>query len=313
MKKQVALTLSCGGARGLAHIGVIRELERRGYVITAVSGCSIGALIGAFYAMGKLDELEKFMRSLTPDDITAYVDFTLSGYGFIKAQRFIEKMKEFAPDCDMARLPVKLTIVATNLTTGRAEIFTRGSVYRAVRASIAIPAVITSVEKRGEHLVDGSIVEPIPLRWATPRRNEIGVAVNLYAKGETISTPAAKRHSVSITPFAYLREKYHAVRTWRSYVLNYFFSDTTKRNGYVRTIRSIVDLMTQRLIEKNLEANPPDVLVEIPMTCASVFDFFRADALITLGQRRTAQALDVYEQENGGWKRLFRRWRRRKA
>ena len=163
MKKDVALTLSCGGARGLAHIGVIRALEARGYSIRAVAGCSIGSVVGAFYAMGRLDALEGFMRTVSTDNMTDYLDFALTEHGFIRGGRFIEKLKELAPDCLIESLPVRLSIVAANLTTGRAEVFTRGSVYEAVRASIAIPAVLTPVEKEGARLVDGSVVNPLPV------------------------------------------------------------------------------------------------------------------------------------------------------
>ncbi len=311
MKKDVALTLSCGGARGLAHIGVIRELEARGYRIRSVAGCSIGSLIGAFLAMGKLDALELFMRSLSLDDMTDYIDFTLSEHGFIKAQRFINKLKELAPDCPIETLPVKLSIVATNLETGKAEIFTQGSIYRAVRASIAIPIVITSVEQHGAQLVDGSVVNPLPLDLARPQEGEISVAVNLYAQG-TVELPAASPRAIRTATdmFAYLRKKLHAVRSWRTSLLQTVFNESNESTGYIGRIRSIFDLMTQRLIEKTLEAQPADIVIDIPLTAASVFDFYRAGWLIELGRRAASKALDHYETSSKGRFSFLYRWLR---
>lgn len=109
-QKGVALALSCGGARGLAHIGVIRELERRGYVIHNISGCSMGSVVGAFYAMGRMSSLSQFMESLSLEDMADYLDFTISSGGFIKAKRFIDKLKTLSPDRSIESLPVELTI-----------------------------------------------------------------------------------------------------------------------------------------------------------------------------------------------------------
>lgn len=311
MKKDVALTLSCGGARGLAHIGVIRALEARGYSIRAVAGCSIGSVVGAFYAMGRLDALEGFMRTVSTDNMTDYLDFALTEQGFIRGGRFIEKLKELAPDCPIESLPVRLSIVAANLTTGRAEVFTRGSVYEAVRASIAIPAVLTPVEKEGARLVDGSVVNPLPVDQALPGRRELSIAVNLYAYGgggDIANRPGAPGAKAP-TPIAYLRAKYKAVRSWRTNLLTGVFSNAGGPAGYVGTIRSIFDLMTQRLIAQTLAAHPVDVVVEVPMLCASVFDFPQADALIRLGRSQADRALSEFERRRP---RFHLPWNRRK-
>lgn len=311
MKKDVVLTLSCGGARGLAHIGAIHALEARGYRIRAVAGCSIGSVVGAFYAMGRLDALESFMRTVSTENMANYLDFTLTEQGFIRGGRFIEKLKELAPDCAIESLPVKLSIVAANLTTGRAEVFTRGSVYEAIRASIAIPAVLTPVEKEGVRLVDGSVVNPIPVDLALPGRRELSVAVNLYAYGnEDIANRPHTHGTKAPTPIAYLREKYKAVRSWRTNLLDNVFSNSGGPAGYVGTIRSIFDLMTQRLIAQTLAAHPVDVVVEVPMLCASVFDFPQADALIRLGHKQADCALNEFEKHRP--RLLSLPWSRRK-
>ena len=311
-QKGVALALSCGGARGLAHIGVIRELERRGYVIHNISGCSMGSVVGAFYAMGRMSSLSQFMESLSLEDMADYLDFTISSGGFIKAKRFIDKLKTLSPDRSIESLPVELTIVATNLTTGKEEVFTQGSIYAAVRASIAIPAVITSVRQDGEVLVDGGIVNPMPLNHLHASPGDIKVAVNLYGTDTTATlSPVPVRETSNESPLAYLRDKYHSVRTWRSSLLTTLFRETTDVRGYVGTLRAIVDLMTQRLIEAQLRVAPPDVVIDVPMACASVFDFNRAKDLILLGEQQARAALDRYEAQfaTPWWRRKWRRFR----
>ena len=224
---------------------------------------------------------------------------------------FIEKLKELAPDCPIESLPVRLSIVAANLTTGRAEVFTRGSVYEAVRASIAIPAVLTPVEKEGARLVDGSVVNPLPVDLALPGRRELSIAVNLYAYGgggDIANRPGAPGAKAP-TPIAYLRAKYKAVRSWRTNLLTGVFSNAGGPAGYVGTIRSIFDLMTQRLIAQTLAAHPVDVVVEVPMLCASVFDFPQADALIRLGRSQADRALSEFERRRP---RFHLPWNRRK-
>ena len=181
MGRQVALALSGGGARGMAHIGVIRELLSRGYSIHSISGCSIGSVVGAMYAMGKLQEFADFILEDGAQAIFSQLDFTFSDQGFIKGQKLIERLQEFAPDCNLEDLPVRLSIVATDMNTGEDVVYETGSVYRAIRASVAIPAVITAVHEADRWLVDGGVVNPLPLNLLHRKEGDLLVAVNLYA------------------------------------------------------------------------------------------------------------------------------------
>ena len=147
MKQKVALVLSSGGARGTAHIGVIRELLSRGYEITSIAGSSMGAVVGGVYSSGKLDEYEEWICDLGKMDMFNLVDFTLSTNGIIKADRVLNEIKKFIPDQNIENLPVQLACVATDILHKKEIVFTRRSLFEAIRASIAIPLVIRPAKK----------------------------------------------------------------------------------------------------------------------------------------------------------------------
>lgn len=166
MKKRIDLVLSGGGARGLAHIGVIKELTQRGYEIASVTGTSIGALIGAMYVLGKLQEFTSFLEQQTQESIMNLMDFTISGHGLIRGNRFFNELQKIAPDRNIEDLSITTTIIASDMISGQEIILNKGSLYQAVRASVAIPSVIKPIYKNGMILVDGGVTNPFPLNYA---------------------------------------------------------------------------------------------------------------------------------------------------
>jgi len=163
MKKNVALVLSSGGARGLAHIGAIEELERRGYCITSIAGCSMGALIGAMYAAGKLAEVKEWMVQLDKKKILSLVDFSFSLNHLVKGEKVMDALKEIVPDVNIEDLPIPYAAVATDWNSGKEVVFKKGSLYEAVRSSISIPLFFNPVRKGEMLLVDGGLVNGLPL------------------------------------------------------------------------------------------------------------------------------------------------------
>jgi NTE family protein len=148
MKKRVALALGSGGARGIAHIGVIREFEENGFEITSVAGASMGALIGGVYAAGKLDDYENWLTSLGKMDIFNLVDFTISSKGIIKVDKVLNEIQKFMPDRMIEDLPVAYTAVATDLAKNSEVVLNSGSLYEAIKASVSIPMHHPGTEKR---------------------------------------------------------------------------------------------------------------------------------------------------------------------
>ena len=182
MKKKIALVLGSGGARGIAHIGVIRELADQGYQITSVAGSSMGALIGGIYASGKLDDYEKWLRTLDKLDVFNLVDFTLSSNGIIKADRVLNEIRKFIPDRNIEDLPIPFTAVATDIRNKKEVCFSSGSLYKAIRASISIPMVITPAMVDGVLMVDGGVLNPVPVNRVKRQPDDLLVAVNVNAQ-----------------------------------------------------------------------------------------------------------------------------------
>ena len=161
MAKDVALVLSSGGARGLAHIGAIEELEKNGYRISSIAGCSMGALIGGVYAAGKLQEFRDWMKTVDRKKMLELTDFSLSLNHLVKGKRIIEAIMEFVPDVLIEDLPIPYCAVATDLKAGREVILRKGSLFEAIRASISLPSFYEPVQRGGMILIDGGVIASI--------------------------------------------------------------------------------------------------------------------------------------------------------
>ena len=168
-KRRVALVLAGGGARGVAHIGAIEELERQGFEISAVAGTSMGALVGGVYASGYLEPFKEWMRALSTE-------------GLVKGDRVMEAMKELVPDVQIERMPVPFAAVAADLLTGDEVVLDSGGLYDAIRASISIPSVFRPVHRDGRVLVDGGTVNPLPLNRVRREEGDLLVAVDVSAR-----------------------------------------------------------------------------------------------------------------------------------
>ena len=189
-KRRVALVLAGGGARGVAHIGAIEELERQGFEISAVAGTSMGALVGGVYASGYLEPFKEWMRALDKYKVFSLVDFALSTEGLVKGDRVMEAMKELVPDVQIERMPVPFAAVAADLLTGDEVVLDSGGLYDAIRASISIPSVFRPVHRDGRVLVDGGTVNPLPLNRV---RREEGASPCRRHAPEGVRAPSGRR------------------------------------------------------------------------------------------------------------------------
>ena len=179
-KKNIALVLSSGGARGIAQIGAINELEKNGFNITSISGSSIGSLIGGIYAMGKLEEFSAWVSSLNRLVVFSIMDFTLSTHGVLKVEKLFRIMEKDFPDILIENLNIPYVAMATDVANNKEVKFTPGSIYKAIRASIALPALIKPVHDSDQILVDGGVLNPIPIRQIQRTPDDILVVINLY-------------------------------------------------------------------------------------------------------------------------------------
>lgn len=283
MKQKVALVLSSGGSKGLAHIGVINELEKQGFEISSVSGSSIGSVIGGLYAMGKLSEYTDWIKTLNKKLVWDLLDFTLSSNGLIKGEKVFRKMKTFIPDMLIEDMNIPFSAIATDILNEKDVVFTDGSFYEAIRASVAIPSLITPVKYKDTFLVDGGVLNPIPIEHVARDADDILVVVNLY--GEKMET--AK----------FSEEKNQGYSTINGLVNNFsklISSGDKKSLGYFSLLNTVTYAMIHKLAKENVKKHQPDIVINIPFDSASTFDFYKAGELIELGETNANKEISKY-------------------
>ena len=295
MSKKVSLVLSSGGARGIAHIGVIEELERRGYTIASVSGTSMGALVGGIYAAGGLKLYKEWMLTLDKMDVFSLVDFTISGRGLVKGEKVLKEMKKIIPDKNIEDLNIPYSAISTDIINGKEIVFDKGSLYDAIRASVSIPTVFTPFEHQGLKLVDGGVVNPVPINRVARSQNDILVVVDVNA---TIPFKRIKK-SYEITE----EKKFAKDKRFSKYVnlLSHKFNSLVPKSekdklGYFNIMNRTTSLMVHQISQMAIETGKADILVNIPHESFGVFDFYKTEEIIQIGVEKTAMALDAYEK-----------------
>jgi len=291
MKQKVALVLGSGGARGTAHIGVIRELEKQGYEISSISGTSMGALVGGIYASGHLDAYESWLCSLSKMEMFNLVDFTLSAKGIIKADKVLKEIQKYIPDQKIEDLPIKFAAVATDLKQRKEVVLTKGSLFEAIRASISIPFVITPVLKNETLFVDGGVLNPVPTNRVFRHKGDILIAVNVNAH-----IPNSK--STSGQEWNHLEELTSGkLRGFQKKLAKLVPIHKKESIGYFHLIGDTSSLMLSQIATLTLELNPPDLLIEISRQSCGTFDFYKATEVIELGKKVTTESLDKIKKK----------------
>jgi NTE family protein len=284
-KPRVALALGAGAAKGLAHIGAIEELEERGFDIVAVAGTSMGALIGGIYAMGKLDIYRDWVSTLARFDVLRLVDWSFSGGGFIKGDRIMAALRELIGEVNIEELPITYTAVATDIDREREVWLTRGPLFDAIRASIAIPTLFRPYTHEGRRLVDGALLNPLPVLPLMREDADYVVAVSVDGAAEMQKPPERDVTAVA--------DKGYTARLGRLIGRVLPQGEAKVRDpGAFELMTQSMDLMQANLSRLRLAAYPPDLLIEIPRNVSTVYEFYRARELIELGRERTARALD---------------------
>ena len=257
MSKNVALVLSSGGARGLAHIGAIEELLAQGYHITSIAGCSMGALIAGVYAAGKLEDFREWMKTVDRRKMLELTDFSLSLNHLVKGTRIIEAIMEFVPDMPIQQLPIPYCAVATDWKAGHEVIMRDGSLFEAIRASISLPAFYEPVQRNGMILIDGGVTNPIPLNRVDRQEDDLLVGID-------VSGHDYGAQEMRITHYS---------------MLSRVSSIMIRQNSL---------LMAQ--------LTHPDILVDIQMSSYGTFDYDKSEKLIAIGRQKTRKALEDYQR-----------------
>lgn len=286
--KSISLVLGSGGARGHAHIGVIRAIEERGVDIRNIAGTSMGAVIGGIYAADKLDTYVDWANRLGRNDVVRLLDFSFNWTSIFKGERIIEVLRELIGDCQIEELDRGFTAVATALDEQREVWLTSGALFRAIRASTAVPGVFAPVELNGQVLVDGGLVNPIPIAPTLTDSTDMTIAVNLSGMAEKYERPAAKKDKAESASDKGYREK---ISEFISSVMDDDDGDESKPDAADLLVKSI-DVMQGAIARLKLAAYTPDKVIDIPREACSFFEFHRAEEMADLGYEKTTRALD---------------------
>jgi NTE family protein len=291
--RNTALVLSSGGARGCAHIGAIKVLEKHGFKITSVAGTSMGALVGGIYSTGQLSAFEEWISSLDMMEVLRLTDFSISSKGLVKGKKVFEKIREIVPDRNIEDLNIPFCAVATDILKGVEVVFNDGNLYDAIRASISIPNVFQPHRIGDMYLVDGGLMNPIPVNRVKRSGDDIMVVVDVSApihyehREEVKEEHAEHRYSEQIMA---IREK----------LGNYFpFMDNDDDDdndeidgiGIFNLSSKSIGTMMRKIAELTLEKAQPDILINLPKESFSTYDFYKAKEIIEEGEAAAIDAL----------------------
>ncbi|WP_428737828.1 patatin-like phospholipase family protein [Sulfurimonas sp.] len=271
MKKDIALYLGSGGARGYAHIGVIRELEKQNYNIKFISGSSMGALIGGLYASGKLDLYEEWVLNLDPLDVLKLIDFSFKKGGIIEGEKVFNIMADMIGSLKIEELSIPFVAIATDIKSKQPYLFKEGSLREAIRASIAIPTLFTPVLKENMVLVDGGLCNPLGI--VQPYDDSLySIAVDLSGR-ESIN----EAFKLPINPKNPLLKK----------VSDFFYSkkaENEKLNS-IGIIQDSIETMQKIITDAHLEKVEPDLTISIPNDLCEFYEFHKAEEIIYYGNQ----------------------------
>jgi NTE family protein len=292
MKPKLGLALGSGSARGWAHIGVIRALAEAGYVPDVVAGCSIGAFVGAAYADGDLDQLEHWVTGLAWKEVLGLLDVSFSG-GLIKGEKLVEFFQSRFVDKDFSSLPVPFACVATDLATGREVWLREGSVAGAVRASIALPGLFTPILRDDRLLVDGGLVNPVPVSLCRAMGADIVIAVDLGS--DRMGGPRHKAEPAA-------KDRSSADEAEPGWVgrLRRTFSRPRLGNGELLpsmagVLSTSIHIMQMRIARSRLAGEPADVLLTPRLGHLALMDYHRGSEAIEEGRAAVIRMLPSLE------------------
>lgn len=296
----IGLVLGGGAARGFAHIGILRAILERGIVPDVVVGTSIGAAVGGAYVAGHLDVFEDWARGLQPRSVLGYLDIQLNGSGLIGGGKLATELEQSIGRRLIEDLPVKFAAIATEVATGHEIWLTRGRLVEAIRASYALPGIFSPVRIGDRWLVDGALVNPVPVSAARALGAEIVIAVNLnadnFGHGGTIAafgTPPdlPDDEAAAPAPAKGIGKFFSAERTMKRE-----FFGSVGRPGISTVMVEAFNIMQDRITRARLAGDPPDVLVSPRVAKIGWFDFHRAQETIAHGRRAAERALESIEE-----------------
>jgi len=301
--KKIGLALGSGSARGWSHIGVIHGLLEEGIDIDIVCGTSIGSIVGSAFAAGALDKLEEWARELAWSDILGFMDVTLPRSGLIEGDRITNFFRTTLSDPNIEDLQLPFAAVATNLTSGQEVLLRKGSLIDAIRASISMPGIFTPFKQGDRWLVDGALVNPVPVSLCRAMGADVVIAVNLNSdimgKRKQLVKDVQKvskkekieEHGLQNQLTAYLD---NTVKWGKSFVLSRFGSDHADREpSLFEVIANSSNIMQDRITRQRLAGDPPDIMISPRLAHIGLLEFNRAEETIEEGHRALGLSLPL--------------------
>ncbi|RTE65294.1 serine protease [Amphritea opalescens] len=283
----VSLVLGSGGARGFAHIGVIHWLETHGFKIESISGCSMGALIGGVYAAGKLDEFSNWTQAIRKVDIVTFLDISWKKSGLVKGDKIINILTELVGDVMIEDLPITYTAVATDIVNEKEMWINSGKLFDAIRASISLPLLFTPFRYKGIDLIDGGVLNPVPIAPTFNDKTDLTIAVNLGGK-------AIDKSEVTLN----IQSSGNKKPLFSAKITEFLdsFKDPelilpSKDNGVYDIAHQAFDAMQSTIARQKLAAYPPDHFVDIPRNACRMLEFDRATEMIEFGYQAAEKSL----------------------
>jgi NTE family protein len=272
---------------------VIEEMLKNDFEIVSIAGTSVGSLIGGLYANGHLSEFKNWILNLDQSKVFDLVDLTFNSQGFVKGDRVFDEMRKFIPDVNIEQLMIPFVAVTADLNSHEEIRISRGKLFEAIRSSVAVPSVLTPMNINGQLLVDGGVVNPLPIS-AIPKANaDLIVAVDLNSIEKYVPIEVEKEGRIQDKEDWMERMR----KTYSISFKEYFFTSNKAKTrlNYFDIINSSFELMQDKLTEVVLERYQPDMLVKIPRTSASTFDFYKGEELIAYGRQAFKQSFNEFQ------------------
>jgi len=287
-KTTVSLVLGSGGARGLAHIGVIRWLEENNFEIKSISGCSIGSLIGGVYAAGKLDQLEEWMVALKKTDIASLLDFSWGSGGIFKGDKIINTLVGFLDDIQIENLSIPFTAVAADIVTEKEVWINTGSLFDAIRASVSLPLFFTPIKNGESILIDGGVLNPVPIAPTFNDDTDLTIAVNLGGSLLKKNTEIKNEPDENTTTSKFQYDIKSFIDSINTKELN----PKTKNWSMYEVADKAFDTMQSTIARIKIASYPPDLEIEIARNACGTLEFDRSAEMIKLGYEKAQLAYE---------------------
>jgi NTE family protein len=307
MSQNIALVLSSGGARGLAHIGVIEELGKAGFAITSIAGTSMGSVIAGVYAAGCLEEYKNWLLNITKMEVVKLLDLTFGRGGLVKGEKIISAMEPFLSGINIEDLKIPYAAVAADLRNHCEKVFTKGDLLQAIRASISIPTIFNPILSKQEMLVDGAVLNPLPLDVIKRTPGDLLVAVNVNAHIPYTVPESAQENTEHETGYKIAMEKLN--NRWSKLIHTSRLltawekkekdkeEEQEKEVGLFEVITESLNLVQDKLSQVSIEKYKPGLVINISYKSAIVYDFYKSAEIIEAGRIACREALAGFARQ----------------